>query len=222
MINVFFDSPDLKRIMTDIWNNPQVEAGAKGTKKSSFAQYCHENWNRMVDDHYIPTDADILQCSVQSSVQEQFCMIDNFPFTLVDIAPMTGKQKWRHQLCNCCALIYVVDISFTGLPLRYILYIFEDLCANIPSDVTLCLVLNKVDLFRKNFEEEKLRIQFPDYSEGADVENALLFLRAKFRSVWKKTTHLQIFCITALDISQVAKIFSKNKLPQQYNVNEKI
>ena len=79
--------------------------------------------------------------------------------------------------------------DFVTNRLQESLAIFEDLMSTPKlQNVTVILILNKLDVFAKKLQNDDLHIYFPDYTGGTDVQKGVQYIRQRFIDVVAKPT----------------------------------
>lgn len=154
--------------------------------------------------------------------------IDGHDFVIYDVGGQRSeRRKWLKMFEDIPACIFVCAIS------EYDSTLFEDHSKNCLEEslelweecinsmwlehATILLFLNKYDLFKKKFLEDKIPLNasglFPDAANVANnnAEEALAWFKAKFLS--KLPAHSQqrvnVFVLTATDSDDVRSVFNE-------------
>ena len=92
--------------------------------------------------------------------------------------------------------------------LKESLNLFDIACNRRYPDKPIILFLNKVDLFVEKIKEVDLKVCFPTYKGGCNYDEALEYIRFRFRNVRKdKARELEIHETTATDSKNAKVVF---------------
>eukprot|EP01130_Rhizamoeba_saxonica_P001388 TRINITY_DN11248_c0_g1_i1.p1 TRINITY_DN11248_c0_g1~~TRINITY_DN11248_c0_g1_i1.p1 ORF type:complete len:340 (+),score=78.42 TRINITY_DN11248_c0_g1_i1:70-1089(+) len=157
-------------------------------------QYYMDNLDEISKEGYLPSDQDILHSrSMTTGISRLEFECKGAPFEIVDVGGQRSeRRKWLHCFNEVTAVIFLVGISEydqmcqedqSTNRMDESIYLWEQIInSRYFTEVDIILFLNKEDLFRKKIKKVDMKVCFPDYSGGKNVEKALKFLREKFAS----------------------------------------
>jgi len=156
------------------------------------AEYCFANIDRMVKPDYCPTVEDVLRVRARTTgIIETTFTVKDVNFRMVDVGGQRSeRKKWIHCFEDVTAIIYCVALN------EYDMKLFEDEKVNRMQEslelfeeivnskwftkTAVILFLNKLDLFKDKIKKVDLKVLFPDYNGGADVDAAVKFITEQF------------------------------------------
>eukprot|EP00301_Raphidiophrys_heterophryoidea_P008371 c13117_g2_i1.p1 GENE.c13117_g2_i1~~c13117_g2_i1.p1 ORF type:complete len:363 (-),score=96.16 c13117_g2_i1:876-1943(-) len=156
---------------------------------------------------FLPSDTDILMNYMHTSERvETLFKKDNLQFRLIDVG--TNRND-RRKYNSVDAVIFVVAMSDFDMSLPenaqinklvYSLQCFQQTCSISQfREVSMLVVLNKIDVFREKLKSTNLNVCFPDYTGGRDFTKATQFVSNKFREVCRSTQACITHCTCALE-----------------------
>jgi len=166
-------------------------------------QYYITHLERFCGTDFLPNDDDSVMARIRTTgivVSELEQKIaepkegepDTLLFKVVDVGGQRNeRKKWIHCFDDVKAIVFIESLAAynqvlfeDGSKNRMIesLELFKDI-SNRPAfkDTPLFLFLNKKDLFETMCLETDLKVCFPEYEGGKNVQNALAFVEKKFR-----------------------------------------
>ncbi|KAJ7862087.1 guanine nucleotide binding protein, alpha subunit, partial [Mycena leptocephala] len=189
--------------------------------------YLLDSLARVAAPGYIPTDSDIILCSLPppSPITEMpFSYPDqnSLPPTLVRVRHSIGLQrKWIHLFSDAEAIIFIVDLTCYDQTIysadtdeylnrmRETMRQFESVC-NFPgmASRTAILVMNKFDLFTEKLATVPFTECFPKYDGPNEAHAAATYCIEPFThlssaSGWRDPMEVRGWCTNALDAEQM-------------------
>ncbi|KAJ3425792.1 guanine nucleotide-binding protein subunit alpha [Anaeramoeba flamelloides] len=161
------------------------------------ADYYLDDVERIMDDEFTPNTRDILNCRIPTSgVRLLNFNIDGIPWRVVDVGGQRSeRRKWIHQFDNVTTLIYVVAVSEYNQKLYEkdginrldeSLVLFTKTINNKFFKKKNCVILfNKYDLFSEKIKIQDLKVCFPKYKGGKNVEKASKYIKNVFYKAGK-------------------------------------
>ncbi|KAJ6234432.1 guanine nucleotide-binding protein subunit alpha [Anaeramoeba flamelloides] len=180
---------------------------------------------RIMDDEFTPNTRDILNCRIPTSgVRLLNFNIDGIPWRVVDVGGQRSeRRKWIHQFDNVTTLIYVVAVSEYNQKLYEkdginrldeSLVLFTKTVNNKFFKKKNCVILfNKYDLFSEKIKIQDLKVCFPKYKGGKNVEKASKYIKNVFYKAGKnrkrRLYHQFTIGTKTSDIEKVFEIVDK-------------
>eukprot|EP01114_Cavostelium_apophysatum_P009020 TRINITY_DN22095_c0_g1_i1.p1 TRINITY_DN22095_c0_g1~~TRINITY_DN22095_c0_g1_i1.p1 ORF type:complete len:417 (-),score=117.01 TRINITY_DN22095_c0_g1_i1:25-1275(-) len=214
---------DIKRI----WNDPGIlstYARASELQLNDSAEYFFNELDRISQENYIPTQADILHVRVKTTgINEIEFNIGKYRFAMMDVGGQRSeRRKWIHCFENVTAIIFCAALS------EYDQKLYEDGTTNrmlealkLFSDITnsrwfndtpIILFLNKKDLFDKKILKVPLSVCFPEYTGPNQPKEASAFIEQQFLSlINNKHKLVYTYHTCATDTNNVRFIFKAVK-----------
>lgn len=206
--------------MQKLWADAGVQAAFRRRHEYQLidsAQYFLENINEVRQDHYVPTDQDILRSRVMTTsiTSIKFNVVAPWKdgggratFCVYDVGGQRGeRRKWIQVFAGLKFIIFVVDCSSFNQTLREdesknrlrdAINLFADLWRNRFLQLTSFIIFyNKQDLLRQKLQDgEKLEDYFPEYSkfisDNVCQDSTLMarnFIKSKFLDVLKRSPY---------------------------------
>ncbi|KAJ3435789.1 guanine nucleotide-binding protein g(o) subunit alpha [Anaeramoeba flamelloides] len=159
------------------------------------AEFYFTNIDRFVEEEFTPNDEDILNTRVRTTgIIETKFEYEGIKFSLFDVGGQRNeRKKWIHCFSGVTVVIFCASLSEydqnlfedrTKNRMTEALMLFEEICnSRWFTDTSICLFLNKADLFRKKIKTVDLNVCFKDYEGGCDFDNASEYLQEKFLSL---------------------------------------
>ncbi|KAJ6231851.1 guanine nucleotide-binding protein g(o) subunit alpha [Anaeramoeba flamelloides] len=159
------------------------------------AEFYFTNIDRFVEEGFVPNDEDILNTRVRTTgIIETKFEYEGIKFSLFDVGGQRNeRKKWIHCFSGVTVVIFCASLSeydqnlfedSTKNRMTEALMLFEEICnSRWFTDTSICLFLNKADLFRKKIKTVDLNVCFKDYEGGCDFDNASEYLKEKFLSL---------------------------------------
>eukprot|EP00924_Labyrinthula_sp_SR-Ha-C_P016243 augustus_masked-scaffold_52-processed-gene-1.14-mRNA-1 protein AED:0.42 eAED:0.42 QI:0/-1/0/1/-1/1/1/0/371 len=158
-----------------------------------------ENYNRIKQEDYIPTEEDYLNCRVRTTgiVSINFTL-DRSKCTLIDVGGQrTERKKWISHFDNVTAVLFLVSLADYDRTLledgktnrmQEALSVFKEIVEGpYFCDINMILFLNKKDLFKEKMASTRskdLSTCFHDWPGGKDYKNAVKFISDKFQKIY--------------------------------------
>ncbi|KAJ3058606.1 hypothetical protein HDU98_005289, partial [Podochytrium sp. JEL0797] len=164
------------------------------------------NLDRVTDSNFVPTEADILQCRVQTtSVTETVFKFNNTAmFHVYDVGGQrTHRKKWAPYFQDVNAIIFVIAIMVEALNL------FGTIC-NHPlfKKTSMIVFLNKIDLFKDKIKTNPVSRYFPNCT-GTDYEAGCLYFTTRVQELNKyKEKKIYTYRTFATDSTQISTILA--------------
>mmetsp|Transcript_56274 Transcript_56274/g.89641 ORF Transcript_56274/g.89641 Transcript_56274/m.89641 type:complete len:363 (-) Transcript_56274:393-1481(-) len=218
-------TPQLATLITTLWSDPSIKKSFETRTNLGVvdsAPHFFEDIDRISDQHYEPTEEDILLVRIPTTgMRSASFFVQNNKFTVVDVGGQRNERtKWIHQFSIVDAVLFVCSLSC------YDQNLFEEEDVNAMHEsirlfdlvlnnryfarTSMILFLNKNDLFKEKIQHKSIKPCFPEY-DGPDYEYqpALEYIQEIFMSCNPEHTGRQIYShITqATDSDNVAKIF---------------
>eukprot|EP00301_Raphidiophrys_heterophryoidea_P016867 c26563_g1_i1.p1 GENE.c26563_g1_i1~~c26563_g1_i1.p1 ORF type:complete len:348 (-),score=76.23 c26563_g1_i1:235-1278(-) len=213
-------------LVQKFWNSPEIQEAYRSRNKFQLAEgtdHFFQSIERISAADYMPTYEDILKCRVRTTgVIEMHFFVDDVKFRMVDVGGQRNeRRKWIHCFEDVQAVIFVTAISeFDQLMfedrktnrLQDSLRLFAEICSTrFFAHTSIILFLNKSDIFRDKVKRANLNQCFTDFTGGNDFDEAVAFLRLKFRSVAAPNQEIYTHVTCATDTGNVAFVFDAVK-----------
>eukprot|EP00008_Paramoeba_atlantica_P006008 CAMPEP_0201483966 /NCGR_PEP_ID=MMETSP0151_2-20130828/8160_1 /ASSEMBLY_ACC=CAM_ASM_000257 /TAXON_ID=200890 /ORGANISM="Paramoeba atlantica, Strain 621/1 / CCAP 1560/9" /LENGTH=352 /DNA_ID=CAMNT_0047867369 /DNA_START=566 /DNA_END=1624 /DNA_ORIENTATION=+ len=196
-----------------LWSNPKVKDVFERRAEFQLVDSCTYFFDKVHDfvpESFIPSDEDILMSRSRTvGCSEITFEIGNFFFRLVDVGgQQSERRKWIHQFGDVKAVLFVSSLAEYDLKLMEdektnrmhdSLSLFEGILnSDWFRDTPIILFLNKSDLFEEKILKKDLRIAFPEYNGGKDLEAALGFIKKKFeeKNLQSRQLYMHVTCAT--------------------------
>jgi len=171
--------------------------------------------------HYLPSDQDILRSRVKTTgITETTFLVGDLTYKIFDVGGQRSeRKKWIHCFENVTALVFLVSLSEYDQMLyedesvnrmQEALTLFDSICnSRWFVKTSIILFLNKIDLFSEKLPVSPLSDYFPDYTGGADYDNACDYLLHRFVSL-NQSASKQIYAhyTCATDTKQISFVLS--------------
>ncbi|KJA13995.1 hypothetical protein HYPSUDRAFT_467608 [Hypholoma sublateritium FD-334 SS-4] len=170
------------------------------------APYFFDEVRRIGAPGYEPTDDDVLRAWETSvGIRETAVAAGDMAISIFDVSGRGGvPRKWIHCFDNVESVIFCMALSEydevigeekTQNRMAQSLALFETVVnSRWFARTPITLFLNKVDVLEQKLAKVPLEEYFPDYTGGADVDEAVKFIRTQFTQVnragGKVQTHL--------------------------------
>mmetsp|Transcript_20745 Transcript_20745/g.23067 ORF Transcript_20745/g.23067 Transcript_20745/m.23067 type:complete len:361 (-) Transcript_20745:390-1472(-) len=198
-----------------------------GAHDATF-KYLLEHRKRILSKRYVPTNEDILRIKQRTTgVSEINAHVDGMQIDMVDVGGQKAeRRKWIHCFEGVNIVFYVVGLGDYDLrcdqrnttALRESLEVFKQvLSLRMFADKPLVILYNKNDLLKEKATKIDLRTCFPDYKGGLKYENALNFIKDKFRSLIPPDRPFSERELSAIDSGtyfHFLKTYRKNCVPK--------
>jgi len=153
------------------------------------ARYFYENLDRISSNDYKPTVDDVLHSrQMTTGISEIEWTFKDLAFKMTDVGGQRNhRSKWIHCFDGVTAVIFVISLSEYDQVLR------EDESTNrMHESITLfeslinsewffktnfIIFFNKKDIFEEKIKTKDLKICFPEYSGGCNVEAAKQYIK---------------------------------------------
>ncbi|SPO42144.1 related to guanine nucleotide-binding protein alpha-4 subunit [Pseudozyma flocculosa] len=187
----------LKEDVLQLWHSPSAKKLRKrGKLESSDSDiYFLNNYERIAQRGYEPTDEDILYARVRTvGISDERIRIDKATtYHLYDVGGSRSQRNaWASYFDDANAIIFLAPVSAFDQTLLEdpsvnrvadSLLLFEEIAANpLLRDVSLILFLNKIDILeRKLLRGVKVADHFPDFDGENELEDVWRYFRKEFR-----------------------------------------
>lgn len=186
------------------------------------SQYFFDKVEDLAAYDYIPSDEDCLRSRIRTlGLIETDFEAEGQQYKMIDVGGQKNeRKKWIMCFEDVAAVLFVVAIS------EYDQMMFEDESTNRMDDslqlyselvnhasfrkATVCLFLNKKDLFKEKIQKVPLTECFPDYTGPQTYEAGIEHIKAQFKKlsdITKKTVYVHVTC--GLDSSDVEQAVTK-------------
>ncbi|RKL35819.1 hypothetical protein BFJ72_g8519 [Fusarium proliferatum] len=135
---------------------------------------------RIMQDAYIPTDADAISCPtpLPGCVEAAFNM-GQLTMRLTDLGNAMKRAKVFSQLETATAVIFVFDLS--NLSGEVLLQYESTVNLHWLRNSFIIVILNNSNGFARRLTKEPLSDEFPDYTGGDDETNASNYILSKIK-----------------------------------------
>ena len=221
----------LGEIMSRLWGDTGVQVCFMRSREyqlNDSAGYFLNSLRRISDQHYIPTEKDILKTRVRTTgiVQTQF-YYKNMLFKMYDVGGQRShRKKWLYCFEDITAIIFCTAISEYDLTLEEdeetnrmmeSMQLFDSICNNkLFAKKSIVLFLNKTDLFREKIQTSPLTLGFPDYNGAPNSPmEAISFIKSKFQNLSQRPLTKEIYAhlTCAIDTENIQWVFDVQKCP---------
>eukprot|EP00484_Ammonia_sp_Unknown_P028915 CAMPEP_0197050434 /NCGR_PEP_ID=MMETSP1384-20130603/25313_1 /TAXON_ID=29189 /ORGANISM="Ammonia sp." /LENGTH=415 /DNA_ID=CAMNT_0042482829 /DNA_START=26 /DNA_END=1273 /DNA_ORIENTATION=- len=221
-----------------LWSEPAIKEIYDKRNITRLETSSAHFWNRLDeirDAKYLPSDEDILLCRlITTGLHEMTFSIKNDTFNIIDVGGQRSqRRKWIHCFEHVVAVIYITDLScydqvlFEDTDVNSMvdqIELFDDVC-NTASllNTSMILFLNKTDLFRQKYVEQKIALQScPAFAsfEGShggvdpfDFEKATKYIQdlfVKLNKSEKREIFTHLTCAT--DKNNIERVFADVQL----------
>jgi len=156
----------LGKAIMSLWSDPLVKsvsakAASLKVQLNDTAEYFFEHLSRIIQDNYMPTNADILRARVRSTgIEEAAFKFDRMIFRVVDVGGQRSeRRKWIHCFSDVKCIIFCAPLADYNQCLREqpdvnrmeeALDLFSEVTESAHfANAGIILFLNKVDLFKE-------------------------------------------------------------------------
>jgi len=210
-----------------LWKDPAMKAAyqqdASKLQLCSSAQYFLDALERVVQDDYVPTDADILRARrATTGIQIIKFNVENIPFTCVDVGGQRSeRRKWLPFFDNVAAVLFCVALDEYDMKLledsavwrmRESLKLFGEIVnSSALANSGMILFLNKRDLFEQKIKHTNMLDVFPDYKGGLVYKSALDHIEKQFLAEAKDPSRIYVQVTVATDTENIMFVFNAVK-----------
>jgi hypothetical protein len=171
----------------------------------------------MATDGYKPSTEDILKVRDPTRTIETLDFkYQKAPIRVIDVGGQRMERPKWNLTGDITAVIFVCSLTEYNQVLREdvkqnrlkeSLNLFDIACNRRYPDKPIILFLNKVDLFKEKIRDVDLSVCFPQYKGGCNYDNALDYIKTKFKLIRKdKAKEIYVYETTATDSSNMEKI----------------
>lgn len=173
---------------------------------------------------YQPTYEDTLYSRIKTiGIVEVKFEFEGTLFTVTDVGGQRAeRKKWNQVLENTTAILYVASLSeydqncyedgITNRMLESIELFDQSINGNLLKNATVCLLLNKKDIFQEKIQKKDLSALFQEYKGGNDEKAATEFIIERYRTVNKHSKdRLHIFTTSAVQKENFSNTFDQIK-----------
>eukprot|EP00761_Pharyngomonas_kirbyi_P008312 gb/GECH01008323.1/.p1 GENE.gb/GECH01008323.1/~~gb/GECH01008323.1/.p1 ORF type:complete len:356 (+),score=72.59 gb/GECH01008323.1/:1-1068(+) len=220
-------SPELGENIKNIWEDSAVQQAYSRRNEFQLLDSCNyfmKEIDRISSLDYIPSHQDILRSRTKTEgVKDHIFNIEGFKFHFVDVGGQRSeRRKWIHVFDNVTAIIFVTALSEYDQKLyednntnrmHESLLLFDEICnCKYFRDTPIIIFYNKMDLFEEKIQSVDLNTCFPDYEGGCDTQNALEYIKKKFRTSDKNPSReLYEHTTTATNTENIEVVFNTVK-----------
>ncbi|CAL2044568.1 unnamed protein product [Caenorhabditis brenneri] len=180
--------------------------------------YFLDNFSRIIEKDYLPTEEDILKSRVPTSGVIQYkIMLKNFNFKIFDVGGQRAqRRKWLHVFDDVHAVLFITSLSEYDQVLREdatvnrmkeSLNLFEKICnGRYFINTAMILFLNKIDLFEIKIKHTNITVALTSYKGPQERDSALDYIRKRFVSLnknKKRSIYEHVTCATDTEQIQV-------------------
>jgi len=190
------------------------------------AAYYFDAIDRIMQPDYLPSEQDVLRSRAKTTgIIETDFDLKGSKFKLVDVGGQRSeRKKWLHCFQDVTAIIFCVAISEYDLKLyeddkinrmHESLELFKSTINNEwfsgakGASPALIVFFNKSDLFKEKIQRTDLKVCFPDYTGGMNMDNAYKFIETKFLAAntnGRRQIYTHLTCAT--DTSSIQVVFN--------------
>lgn len=203
-----------------IWGDPAVQsliANETDLDLDDNAKYFMGKLEEMATDGYKPSTEDILKVRDPTRTIETLDFkYQKAPIRVIDVGGQRMERPKWNLTGDITAVIFVCSLTEYNQVLREdvkqnrlkeSLNLFDIACNRRYPDKPIILFLNKVDLFKEKIRDVDLSVCFPQYKGGCNYDNALDYIKTKFKLIRKdKAKEIYVYETTATDSSNMEKI----------------
>ncbi|KAI9491631.1 guanine nucleotide-binding protein alpha-2 subunit [Zychaea mexicana] len=180
-----------------LWSDPGIQKACKHGNDFALHDnvlYFYEELDRLWEEHYIPTDKDIIRCRAKTTgIAESIFHLGPLTYRMLDVGGQRSeRKKWIHCFENVTAILFVVAISGydqclvedrDSNQMLEALMLFDSICnSQWFVKTSMILFLNKIDIFKKKIKESPISKYFPDYKgPDDDFEQARTYFKKRFQ-----------------------------------------
>ncbi|AMD22465.1 HHL305Wp [Eremothecium sinecaudum] len=218
-------TPDLKFVLSRLWELPSTQKMLKGEHQSSIylmdnASYFFSELDRIAQPGYVPTVTDILRTRKKTSgvYDTNIDMGSGLRLHIYDVGGQRSeRKKWIHCFDNVTVIIFCVSLS------EYDQTLAEDKSQNRLEEslilfdsvvnsrwftrTSVVLFLNKIDCFAEKLQSVPLERHFPDYTGGSDINKAAKYILWRFVQLNRANLNIYPHVTQATDTSNIKLVF---------------
>jgi GTPase SAR1 family protein len=208
--------------LEELWEDEGIHKTFE--KKNEFqiddsTEYYFQNFSRIRKEGYIPSIDDILRSRVKTTgICECEFQLKGRTVKMIDVGGQRNeRKKWIHCFEGITSIIFVASISEFDQKcyeddetnrITESLLLFDEICnSRWFADTSVILFLNKEDLFKMKIEKKDLKVAFPDYDGGKNIEKAKEFTKQKFLALNKNSKQIYCHFTTATDTNHLKNVF---------------
>eukprot|EP01102_Stenamoeba_stenopodia_P002129 TRINITY_DN11899_c0_g1_i1.p1 TRINITY_DN11899_c0_g1~~TRINITY_DN11899_c0_g1_i1.p1 ORF type:complete len:386 (-),score=78.84 TRINITY_DN11899_c0_g1_i1:13-1131(-) len=191
----------IRAALRSLWNDPAVKQIEHSYRLGLDPElrYFIKRLDRIFLPDYEPNDDDLWRVPQESiGVTDVDFKLSEYNCRMVDVSDQwqrTERNKWLHLFSEVTAIVFVVSLSNIGSYLEegvtqskllVSLTVFDETINNKWfRDTPVILFLRDVDVFEEQLNSGSIELTtvFPNYTGGANVENAVEFIKSKFRDL---------------------------------------
>lgn len=220
-------TPSIAGDVKKLWHDQGIQAAFNRSSEfqlNDSAKYYFEAVERLAAEDYIPTEQDVLRSRAKTTgiIETEFT-VEKTHFKMVDVGGQRSeRKKWMHCFQDVTAVIFCVAASEYDLTLyeddqtnrmHESIKLFKEICnSKWFIDTSMILFLNKKDLFEEKIKKVDLKVCFPEYNGGCNVDNATNFIKDKFlQQNDNPKKHIYIHLTCATDTNNIQVVFAAAK-----------
>lgn len=211
-----------------LWADESIQKAHGRNNEFQFIEngkYYFENIDRIAEDDYKPTPFDILSTRTKTvGVVEKIIDVNSqLEFKLIDVGGQRNeRRKWFSLFEGVGLVIFLVSMSdFNKLCYEddetnrmvenYNLF-KETVNNKWFKDTPFVILFNKMDVFKEKLKAgQKINAAFPEYDGGEDAEDAMEFIKEKYKEARETFAPVHCFETMATDTEELAKVFNDIK-----------
>ena len=189
---------EMGELMIRLWHDECIQRCFHRSREyqlNDSAGHFLNNLHRLFQTDYIPTEEDVLKSRVQTiGVNETQFYCKGSIFKMIDVGGQRSeRRKWLHCFYDVEAVIFCVALSEYDTYLAEdcrvnrmmeSMELFDSICNNkCFKSTSLILFLNKTDLLMEKIRQSPLSSCFPDYDGPNTYEEAVEYIKAKFKNL---------------------------------------
>ncbi|KAG0217065.1 guanine nucleotide-binding protein subunit alpha [Mortierella sp. GBA43] len=210
---------DVAVAVQNLWVDPNVQQAFQRSREyqlNDSAKYYFDSIERISNQHYTPTDQDVLRSRVKTTgITETRFQIGDLTYMMFDVGGQRSeRKKWIHCFENVTAIVFLVAISEydqllfedeTVNRMQEALTLFDSICnSRWFVKTSIILFLNKIDRFKEKLPISPMRKYFSDYEGGDDFDQASQYILNRFVSLnLSDTKQIYTHFTCATDTSQI-------------------
>eukprot|EP00771_Trimastix_marina_P001183 gnl/Trimastix_PCT/2237.p1 GENE.gnl/Trimastix_PCT/2237~~gnl/Trimastix_PCT/2237.p1 ORF type:complete len:364 (+),score=112.24 gnl/Trimastix_PCT/2237:19-1110(+) len=188
-------STQLAQDVEALWKDRGVQTAfhrANEFQLNDNTQYYFDGIRRIAGPDFVPTEQDVLRSRVVTTgIREMTFSTGELHIRMIDVGGQRNeRKKWIHCFQNVTAVIFCASLSEYDQVLyedegtnrmQESLLLFEEICnCKWFFDTSIILFLNKIDLFEEKLKRADLRVCFPEFTGGSNLEAAKEFIIDRF------------------------------------------
>lgn len=217
-LQVISDLGTMRGLLSKIWSEPIVRQASKSLEPAIV--YFLEKIESILCEDFQPTEQDILRARVRTTGVGElvFSVGDGVVVRMVDVGGQRSeRRKWIHFFEGVTAVIFFGSLSEYDQTLQEAktvnrmhesLTLFKEVCScQWFANTHIILFLNKRDIFEEKIKEKDLKVCFPEYDGGCNMEKALTFIKNQYQKLVEGNRRVFIHTTVAVDTENIRFVF---------------